>query len=260
MNYFPSQTMENIDSSTLCSGKNIFSESKNNRFDGGAAESKDVFLGTKCKEIDVADVPPSFCESISREDGEISELLHRKIKEFPKINVEKMVISYKNDEEYRTIFCKLFSNNGYFAFYTNNSPLLGIITESKNNLPSPTDADLFSNTLCSENCSISFLSTDTQNCFNSVDENEKDSLYFEEELIMKNIDYLFIKTKDNLLFQNLYDLAAAKMFSTDRMIGQCILLSYDYLEHFYECLYVFINSPKDFTEECLVYKKLVKIL
>ena len=87
-----------------------------------------------------------------------------------------------------------------------------------------------------------------------------DTLYFDEELIMKNMDILFIRTKENPLFQNLYDLAAAKMFSTDRTVGQCILFSYDYLADFYECLYIFISSPEEFTENCLVYKNMLKLL
>ena len=96
----------------------------------------------------------------------------------------------------------------------------------------------------------------------NVDESslEEDELEFDEMLIMKNMEHIYILTKENYLFQNLYDLAAAKMLSTDRSMGQCILFSYDYLQYYYSCICIFINTPEEFTENCLVYKTLVETL
>lgn len=152
------------------------------------------------------------------------------------IKIKKEIISYKNDEEYREIICKLFANNNFSTLHPKNWFFSTLRTEEILN---------FESTQFLKNLSLG--------------ENE-DTLYFDEELIMKNMDILFIRTKENPLFQNLYDLAAAKMFSTDRTVGQCILFSYDYLADFYECLYIFISSPEEFTENCLVYKNMLKLL
>ena len=88
----------------------------------------------------------------------------------------------------------------------------------------------------------------------------EDDIYFDEMLILKNMEYLFSNTKENILFQNLYDLAAARVISTDRTIGQCVLFSYDYLSAFYDCLVLFMNFPEEFTENCLVYQTLVEMI
>ena len=63
-------------------------------------------------------------------------------------------------------------------------------------------------------------------------------------------------TKNNIIFQELYDLAAAKMFSLDRTIGNCVLFSYDYLYLFHACLCVFLNNEVNFTKSCKYYIQL----
>jgi len=50
------------------------------------------------------------------------------------------------------------------------------------------------------------------------------------------MDSIYESTKDNVLFQEIYDLAAAKFFSTDRSLGLSILFSYDYFALFCKCL------------------------
>ena len=63
----------------------------------------------------------------------------------------------------------------------------------------------------------------------------KDDTYDENqaELIM---DSIYATTKDNVLYQELYDLAAAKFLSEDRSLGLSILFSYDYFALFCKCL------------------------
>jgi len=58
------------------------------------------------------------------------------------------------------------------------------------------------------------------------------------------LDDIYAYTKENPLFQEIYDLAAAGcMMSVDREFGVCILLSYHYLPFFYPCLLLFHQDP-----------------
>jgi hypothetical protein len=74
------------------------------------------------------------------------------------------------------------------------------------------------------------------------------------------MEVLYEETKDDPLFRNLYDLAAARMFSVDRKIGQSVLFSYDYLYLFHSLLYLRFFEPEQCNEnhELVVY--LVRIL
>lgn len=89
-----------------------------------------------------------------------------------------------------------------------------------------------------------------------MDEITADEQDYDFKKIDKTMDQLYDQTKENPLFQTLYDLAAAKMISLDRTIGQCVLFSYDYFYLFHACLCVFIVCSNEFTEECEYYKLL----
>lgn len=93
-----------------------------------------------------------------------------------------------------------------------------------------------------------------------IDDESKDEENYDSDRIIKTMDEMFVLTKDNTLFQTLYDLAAAKMFSLERGIGQSILFSYDYLHLFHACLCVFIVSPDNFHADCEYYILLKKKL
>lgn len=84
-----------------------------------------------------------------------------------------------------------------------------------------------------------------------------DEYMIDVPLMENTMKQLFDLTKHNTLFKNLYDLAAAKMFSTNREIGQSILFSYDYVYLFHPCLCVFLESPSEFNEKMQYYKELV---
>jgi hypothetical protein len=88
------------------------------------------------------------------------------------------------------------------------------------------------------------------------DEITADELDYDFEKIDKTMTQLYEMTRENPLFQTIYDLAAAKMISLDRTIGQSVLFSYDYLYLFHACLCVFIVSPIDFNTECEYYRQL----
>ena len=91
-----------------------------------------------------------------------------------------------------------------------------------------------------------------------MDEESRDELTYNEEDISISLSQLYEYTKDNELFQQLYDLAAARMFSTDREIGQCVLFSYDYLMFFHYCLASFHRG--DFNKDNKHYLLLIQKL
>jgi hypothetical protein len=81
-----------------------------------------------------------------------------------------------------------------------------------------------------------------------IDEETADEMRYDQDAVSKAMDYVYDKTKNNALFQKLYDKAAARMISLDREIGLCILFSYDFLPLFRECLDDFMKAPEQFTK------------
>lgn len=94
----------------------------------------------------------------------------------------------------------------------------------------------------------------------SIDVETLDELTIDITKIESTMTVLYEETKDDPPFQRLYDLAAARMFSTDRKIGQSVLFSYDYLYLFHSILYLRFFEPENCNEnnELVVY--LVRIL
>jgi len=86
---------------------------------------------------------------------------------------------------------------------------------------------------------------DNVNDIDDIDEETKDELFYDEDTMSIIMDEIYNATKNNKLFNELYDLAAARMFSTDRTIGQAVLLSYDYLCFFHNCLASFLKGEFD---------------
>ena len=74
-----------------------------------------------------------------------------------------------------------------------------------------------------------------------IDPVSRDELEYDEEAAKQARDYVFRTTKKNPIFNELYLLAAARMFSTDPEIGLSVLFSYDYLEIFHYCLVSFYD-------------------
>jgi hypothetical protein len=89
-----------------------------------------------------------------------------------------------------------------------------------------------------------------------LDEITRDENNYDFESATKAMDYVFEKTHTNTLFQSLYDLAAAKMFSTDRSIGLAVMFSYDNLKDFHYCLWDFFTNTASFNENSDSYKKM----
>jgi hypothetical protein len=81
-----------------------------------------------------------------------------------------------------------------------------------------------------------------------IDDITKDELNYDEESISRTMDVLFEMTKENSQFRELYELAAGKMLSTDRLTGQAILFSYDYLADFHHCIVAYLENPMEWNE------------
>jgi hypothetical protein len=95
-----------------------------------------------------------------------------------------------------------------------------------------------------------------QYILNDLDEETIDELCIDLDCMDGLMKDLYEITKNNVLFQTLYDYAAAKLISIDRTIGQCILFSYDYFYLFHPCICVYLTHPDQFTEECPYYIQL----
>lgn len=89
-----------------------------------------------------------------------------------------------------------------------------------------------------------------------MDEVTIDELTYDEKTMSIIMDEIYNATKNNDIFNELYDLAAATMFSTDRTIGQAVLLSYDYLCFFHNCLGSFLKGNFDNKNEYYLLLKM----
>jgi hypothetical protein len=86
------------------------------------------------------------------------------------------------------------------------------------------------------------------------DEETRDEMDYDPERTSVAMDYIFEKTKDSLLFRELYDAGAGRMFSTNPEIGMAVLMSYDYLQWFHSCLVLYFTNPDEFkrTSNCFM--------
>jgi len=96
------------------------------------------------------------------------------------------------------------------------------------------------------------------NSIENLDDETRDEISYDEDASTIMLDYVFDQTKENKLFQKLYDTAALRMFSVDKSIGLAVLFSYDYLKTFHLCLVDYFSSPEKFDEENINYINLIK--
>lgn len=90
----------------------------------------------------------------------------------------------------------------------------------------------------------------------NIDLVTNDENNYDDEAVTKVLDYIFLLTKNNNSFIELYTSAAALMLSTDPSIGLSILFSYDYLKDFHVCLKSFKEDPSKFGQDHPSYKKI----
>lgn len=81
-----------------------------------------------------------------------------------------------------------------------------------------------------------------------LDEETGDEEYYDDKYMSDFLDSVYADTKDHPLFKKIYELAAAKMLSLNPEIGLAVLMSYDYLRYFYNCVLDFRSSPNTFNE------------
>lgn len=95
-----------------------------------------------------------------------------------------------------------------------------------------------------------------------IDAESKDEMEFDTVMMERGMDYLFENTKDEIIFEELYRLAAATMISTDTKIGQAVLCSYDFFHLYYTCLWYFfqeknrkIETLPEYQQLCVIFRK-----
>ena len=76
------------------------------------------------------------------------------------------------------------------------------------------------------------------------DEETTDEMLYDNNSATNFMDFIEKETKYNTLFKSLYEKAAARMFSTDLGIGLAVLLSYDYIHFFHNCLIDYFNNAR----------------
>jgi len=91
-----------------------------------------------------------------------------------------------------------------------------------------------------------------------LDEITRDEQDYDMEAASQKLDFILEQTSGNPWFQELYDIAASKMISTDRSIGLSVLFSYDYLALFHMCLCSFYNDPCGFDDVNVAFVALKK--
>lgn len=93
-----------------------------------------------------------------------------------------------------------------------------------------------------------------------LDNETQDELTYDEVAAAILMDFVFSKTENNILFQRIYDSAAALMLSTERSIGLTIVYSYDYFADFHRCLVAFFKEPNTFNDSLVCYTRLLSKL
>lgn len=85
-----------------------------------------------------------------------------------------------------------------------------------------------------------------------------DEVNFDADAASATMDAIFYQTETHPLFQELFDHAAAKMLSLDRIIGMAVLFSYDYFADFHRCLCVWLREPSAWTKEHAAFAKMLE--
>jgi len=99
-----------------------------------------------------------------------------------------------------------------------------------------------------------------QEIYGDLDKESLDELLYDENQMISVMDQLYKFTEQHPQFQELYSLAAAKMLSEDRTIGQAVICCYDFFYLFHPCLCTFIENPESFNESCPYFIQLRDII
>jgi hypothetical protein len=89
-----------------------------------------------------------------------------------------------------------------------------------------------------------------------IDIETSDENDYDEDAMNKGLDYIYMITKDEPLFIELYKKSAGQMLSEDIHIGMSILLSYSNLKEFHACLVEYKTNTSEFNRENNKYAKI----
>jgi len=93
-----------------------------------------------------------------------------------------------------------------------------------------------------------------------IDNISNDENNYDANAVINSMNYIYFITKNEPLFLEMYEKAAAKMFSTDNNIGLSILYSYHYFRLFHLCLGDFTNIDVVFDKNNVNYINLYRQL
>jgi len=96
--------------------------------------------------------------------------------------------------------------------------------------------------------------------YDEIDDESKDELIYDSVAMNQKMDEIFKKTKNDELWTKLYELAAAKFFSTNLEIGLTVLFSYHYFPGFYDCWISYSQSKESWSKRNEFYQILLSIL
>ena len=91
-----------------------------------------------------------------------------------------------------------------------------------------------------------------------LDEETEDEVSYDDSAAEKFMDVIYDETKNNVLFKDIYKIAAAKFLSEDESIGLVVLFSYDFMSLFIPCLVDYLKSPDSFNKDNNNYIVLLK--
>jgi len=75
-----------------------------------------------------------------------------------------------------------------------------------------------------------------------VDQETVDEYLYDEPQFKKVLEEVYKKTIDEVDFEDLYEIAAGFMISTDREVGLTVLFAYDYFQWFHPLLVKYLNQ------------------
>lgn len=102
-----------------------------------------------------------------------------------------------------------------------------------------------------------------QNIFmiNIDPKDDPNCIFFDEIKVQEIIKKIYDLTCNNEFFVNLYKKSANKYFLNDTLsFGLIVLFSYDHLQLFHKCLYIFLKNGEQVLEKSDCYINLIKNL
>lgn len=93
-----------------------------------------------------------------------------------------------------------------------------------------------------------------------IDEKEMEEIpdIFDDERVVKGMDYIYSQTQQDEWWKNIYIKAASVFLTEEPNIGLCTLLTFTYLREFYLLFRYWMTQPKDDPEIPLLQKSFME--